>query len=128
MRTVPRELFLPGVPLEAVYRDAAVVTKVENGVSVSSSSQPAIMALMLRQLDVRPGQRVLEIGAGTGYNAALLRELVGPAGAVDTVDIDPEVAGWAAHGSPRRATLMCGRTAQMAPRVGPKARRTTASS
>jgi protein-L-isoaspartate(D-aspartate) O-methyltransferase len=94
-RTVPRELFLPGVPLDDVYSDAAIVTKVEDGVSVSSSSQPAIMALMLRQLDVQPGQRVLEIGAGTGYNAALLRELVGPAGAVDTVDIDAEVADWA---------------------------------
>ena len=94
-RAVPRELFLPGVPLAEVYSDAAIVTKVEDGVSISSSSQPAIMALMLRQLDVQPGQRVLEIGAGTGYNAALLRELVGPDGAVVTIDIDPEVAGWA---------------------------------
>src|SRR5687767_10549210 len=72
---VPRELFLPGVPLERVYQDDAIVTETEDGVGVSSSSQPAIMALMLAQLDVQPGLRVLEIGAGTGYNAALLREL-----------------------------------------------------
>jgi protein-L-isoaspartate(D-aspartate) O-methyltransferase len=44
---------------------------------------------MLTQLDVRPGQSVLEIGSG-GYQAALLRELVGPHGSVTTVDIDPE--------------------------------------
>jgi protein-L-isoaspartate(D-aspartate) O-methyltransferase len=45
---------------------------------------------MLDQLDVRPGHRILEIGSGTGYNAALLAELSGPDGRVVTVDIDPE--------------------------------------
>jgi protein-L-isoaspartate O-methyltransferase len=50
------------------------------------------MALMLERLRLEPGQRVLEIGAGTGYNAALLAALVGPKGHVTTVDIDPEVA------------------------------------
>ncbi len=44
---------------------------------------------MLEQLDVRPGHRVQEIGAATGYNAALLSHLSGEAGAVTTVDIDP---------------------------------------
>jgi protein-L-isoaspartate(D-aspartate) O-methyltransferase len=90
---VPRELFVPDAELQRVYRDEAIVTKVDGGgVALSSSSQPAIMALMLEALDVRPGQRVLEIGAGTGYNAALLSVLVGPRGRVVTVDIDPEVA------------------------------------
>ncbi|HUG16976.1 MAG TPA: methyltransferase domain-containing protein [Thermomicrobiales bacterium] len=93
--TVPREAFVPGLSLDVVYRDEAILTKVEDGVSVSSSSQPAIMALMLEQLDLFPGARVLEIGAGTGYNAALLREITGPSGEVVTVDIDPEVGGWA---------------------------------
>ena len=46
---------------------------------------------MLDQLDVHPGDRILEIGAGTGYNAALLAHLTGPDGQVTTVDIDPEV-------------------------------------
>jgi protein-L-isoaspartate O-methyltransferase len=50
------------------------------------------MAAMLERLDVRPGQRVLEIGAGTGYNAALLKELVGAAGRVVSVELDPVVA------------------------------------
>ena len=47
--------------------------------------------MMLDQLDVHPGQRILEIGAGTGYNAALLADLTGPGGQVTSVDIDPEV-------------------------------------
>ena len=52
---------------------------------------------MLEQLAVRPGHQVLEIGSGTGWNAALLARLVGPAGAVTTVDIEPEVAEQAAR-------------------------------
>ena len=59
---------------------------------------------MLRQLDVRPGMRVLEIGAGTGYNAALLQEMTGETGQVTSIEIDPEVADWARDASRRRAT------------------------
>ncbi|MCZ7546461.1 MAG: methyltransferase, FxLD system [Anaerolineae bacterium] len=90
-RDVPRHLFLPNVPVEQVYRDEAIVTQRIDGVPVSSSSQPAAMAIMLEQLGLRRGQRVLEIGAGTGYNAALMAHIVGEAGEVITVDIDPEI-------------------------------------
>jgi protein-L-isoaspartate(D-aspartate) O-methyltransferase len=90
-RSVPRHLFLPGVALEEVYRDQAIVTKRVDGFRVSSSSQPTIMAVMLEQLGVQPGQRVLEIGAGTGYNAALLAHLVGETGQVVTMDIDDDI-------------------------------------
>jgi protein-L-isoaspartate(D-aspartate) O-methyltransferase len=94
---VPREAFVSEVAsrdgLEAVYRDEAIAAKVDaSGRWLSSSSQPLVMAAMLEQLDLRPGQRVLEIGAGTGYNAALLRELVGDDGEVTSIDIDPELA------------------------------------
>ncbi len=47
---------------------------------------------MLGELRLEPGQRVLEIGAGTGYNAALLEKIAGTEGRVVTVDIDPETA------------------------------------
>src|SRR5438105_1593017 len=89
---VPRELFVPGVPLEEVYRprDAIVIKRIE-GVSVSSASAPEVVALMLAQLDPQPGDRVLEIGAGTGYNAALLAHLVGDGGRVVTLDIDEDL-------------------------------------
>ena len=92
LHAVPRHLFLPGQPPQAAYRDDAIVTKRdEAGQPISSSSQPGMMAIMLAQLDLAPGQRVLEIGAGTGYNAALMSYIVGPSGQVTSVDIDPEL-------------------------------------
>ncbi|HEY6744632.1 MAG TPA: methyltransferase, FxLD system [Mycobacteriales bacterium] len=96
LRAVPRHLFLPGVDAAVVYSDEAVPTRWSaDGRPTSSSSQPAVVAAMLEQLDVRPGHRVLEIGSGTGWNAALLAHLTGPGGSVTTVDIDPEVAAQA---------------------------------
>jgi protein-L-isoaspartate(D-aspartate) O-methyltransferase len=92
LRAVPRHLFLPELRPEWAYTDDAIVTKRdESGRPVSSSSQPAMMAIMLAQLDMAPGQRVLEIGAGTGYNAALIRHIVGGSGQVTSVDIDGEL-------------------------------------
>ncbi len=92
LRAVPRELFLPGLELDEAYRDIAVPThRDQAGTVVSSCSQPSMVALMLEQLSVQPGQRVLEIGAGTGYNAALLRHLVGPGGRVVSIDLDPDI-------------------------------------
>jgi hypothetical protein len=86
---VPRHLFVPHVALEEAYRDTFLATKRQpDGEVISSSSQPEIMAIMLEQLDLRPGQRVLEIGTGTGYNAALLAHVVGEGGRVTTLDLD----------------------------------------
>jgi protein-L-isoaspartate(D-aspartate) O-methyltransferase len=87
-RAVPRHLFLPGVPLARAYADEAVAVQAVDGVTTSSASQPSMMAIMLAQLDLHPGHRVLEIGAGTGYNAALMARLVEPHGRVVAVDID----------------------------------------
>ncbi|MCX6466585.1 MAG: methyltransferase domain-containing protein [Pseudonocardiales bacterium] len=90
-RAVPRHLFLPGRTLAAAYADDAVAVQHVGGVATSSASQPSMVAIMLEQLDLRPGQRVLEIGAGTGWNAGLMAHLVGPAGAVVSVDIDADL-------------------------------------
>jgi protein-L-isoaspartate(D-aspartate) O-methyltransferase len=90
-RAIPRHLFLPDLPLEEVYQDEAIATKMLDGQFVSSSSQPAIMAIMLEQLQLEAGQRVLEIGAGTGYNAALMAHIVGETGQVVTIDIDEDI-------------------------------------
>lgn len=89
-RAVPRHLFLPNIPPEDVYRDLVIPTKFLHGSAISSSSQPTIMAIMLEQLQLQAGQRVLEIGAGTGYNAALLAHIVGDTGHVVTIDIDED--------------------------------------
>jgi protein-L-isoaspartate(D-aspartate) O-methyltransferase len=93
-RAVPRHVFLPTMPAADAYQDEAFVIKTgADGLPLSSSSQPAIMAIMLEQLGIAPGQRVLEIGTGTGYNAALIAHLVGERGTVVTVDIDADLVG-----------------------------------
>jgi protein-L-isoaspartate(D-aspartate) O-methyltransferase len=76
--------------LRGVYDDVPLATRLRDGELVSSSSQPSLMARMLVELEVTDGSRVLEIGAGTGYNAALLAHRLGD-GLVTTVDLDPEI-------------------------------------
>jgi len=88
---VARHVFLPDVGIADIYTDRAFPTKHADGRPISSSSQPAIMAIMLEQLALQPGQRVLEIGAGTGYNAALIAHIVGQGGRVVTIDIDDDL-------------------------------------
>lgn len=77
--------------LARIYSDTALVTRWEQGWPRSSTSQPSLMARMLELLELSPGMRVLEVGAGTGYNAALLAELVGDQHLVVTVDVDEQV-------------------------------------
>ncbi|MEU9035551.1 methyltransferase domain-containing protein [Streptomyces sp. NPDC048352] len=76
--------------LRGVYTDAPLATRLRDGELVSSSSQPSLMAKMLDALEVRDGHNVLEVGAGTGYNAALLCHRLGDA-LVTTVDLDEEI-------------------------------------
>jgi protein-L-isoaspartate O-methyltransferase len=79
--------------IDQVYRDEVLVT-LHTGdpdrTPISSSSAPSAIALMLEALDPHPGERVLEIGTGTGYNAALLSHRLGDA-AVTSIDIDAEL-------------------------------------
>jgi protein-L-isoaspartate(D-aspartate) O-methyltransferase len=80
--------------LRLLYSDRALTTRLSEpadgrpAVPISSSSQPSLMAQMLEDLRLRPGLRVLEIGAGTGYNAALLAHVVG---LVCSLDVDRRV-------------------------------------
>ncbi|MEU9010945.1 methyltransferase domain-containing protein [Streptomyces sp. NPDC048479] len=76
--------------LRGAYADGPLATRVRDGELLSSSSQPSLMARMLEELDVEDGNAVLEIGAGTGYNAALLSHRLGD-DLVTTVDLDPEI-------------------------------------
>lgn len=76
MRAVPRPAFVPAVPVEEAYDEGAVITKrAADGTHLSCASVPSLAAGMLDALQVRPGDRILEIGACTGYNAALVADL-----------------------------------------------------
>lgn len=82
--------------LRAVYADEPLATAYdEECTATSSSSSPAAMAIMLEASELRKGMRVLEIGTGTGYNAALLATIVGNNQRVFTVEIDADVAAQA---------------------------------
>lgn len=84
-----------------VASDEPIITQVDDGATTpghaggqpsSSCSQPSLVAAMLTELDVHEGHRVLEVGTGTGWNAALLAERAGECGHVVSVEVDPAVA------------------------------------
>jgi protein-L-isoaspartate(D-aspartate) O-methyltransferase len=86
---------------DLVAADEPIITQVDDGATApgcaglrpsSSCSQPSLVAAMLTALDVHTGHRVLEIGTGTGWNAALLSERAGAQGHVVSVEVDPAVA------------------------------------
>ena len=83
---VPRHLFVPGHDLARAYSDGPVVLQQRTvhtpdghplQVATSSVSAPSVVAMMLERLRVRDGMRVLEIGTGSGYNAALMAHRLG---------------------------------------------------
>ncbi|PJC28059.1 hypothetical protein CO054_02130 [Candidatus Shapirobacteria bacterium CG_4_9_14_0_2_um_filter_39_11] len=89
-RKVPRHIFLPGIEPQEVYSDVSIITKKIGIEPISSSTQLSLMASMLEILHLKKGMKVLEIGAGTGYNAAIMAELVGDERKIISVDIDAE--------------------------------------
>ncbi|UED88422.1 methyltransferase domain-containing protein [Streptomyces profundus] len=88
----------------------AAITQITEGRPSSSLSAPAVVADMLDSLLAEPGHRILELGAGTGWNAALLAHRVGP-GRVTSVEVDGELAATARNRLARagvRATVEVG--------------------
>jgi len=84
MGEVPRHLFVPGASRSHAYGDHPL--PIGHGQTIS---QPYIVAFMAEAADIAPGDRVLEIGTGSGYGAAVLAKL---AAAVHTIEIVPELA------------------------------------
>ena len=84
MSTVPRHLFVPEGDRAAAYGDHAL--PIGRGQTIS---QPYIVALMTQLLALRGGERVLEVGTGSGYQAAVLAQL---GGEIYSVEIDPVLA------------------------------------
>ena len=88
----PRRDFLPrGVRRRASYDGPLSIA------AGQTNSQPRTVEDMLRLLDVRPGQRVLDVGAGSGWTTALLAHLVGPTGSVLGVELEPELVVFGTH-------------------------------
>jgi protein-L-isoaspartate(D-aspartate) O-methyltransferase len=105
MLAVDRALFMP--PGAPAYDDRAYL--VMSGQTISA---PGVVAFMLEQLELGKGMKVLEIGTGTGYNAALISHMVGPEGKVVSVEILPELHALASKniakiGPPENIELIC---------------------
>jgi len=83
-RKVPRHEFVPPELREYAYSDQPL--PIGHGQTISA---PSMIAIMMETLDLRPGQKVLEVGAGSGYNAALLAEVVGKDGRVVSIERVP---------------------------------------
>lgn len=94
----PREWFLPADQRPLAGEDRAL--PIAHG---QTSSQPTTVMNMLRLLDVRRGQRVLDVGAGSGWTTALLAHLVGADGWVLGLEAIPELAAWGAANLARTA-------------------------
>jgi protein-L-isoaspartate(D-aspartate) O-methyltransferase len=84
MAAVPREAFVPGVPVALAYDDRAL--PIDAGQTIS---QPYMVARMTELLGVEPGDRILEVGTGSGYQAAVLAHL---GAIVTTIERHPDLA------------------------------------
>ncbi len=87
LRTVPRNVFVETSGPGDAYRDAPL--PIGRGQTISA---PHMVAIMLEALDLAPGQKVLEVGTGSGYHAALIGHVVGAEGRVVTLEYETELA------------------------------------
>lgn len=85
MLSIDRKYFVPEKYIEDAYYDVALPIK-----NQSTISAPGVVAFMLSHLDLKKGQDVLEVGTGSGYNAAIIAKIISP-GKLTTTEIDGEV-------------------------------------
>ncbi|MEA1985135.1 MAG: protein-L-isoaspartate O-methyltransferase [Euryarchaeota archaeon] len=90
MMRVPRHLFVPENVRSSAYMDTPL--PIGHGQTISA---PHMVAIMCDLLDLRVGQKVLEIGTGSGYNAAIMAELVGKEGHIYSIERVPQLVDFA---------------------------------
>lgn len=89
-REVNREDFIPENLRQAAYHD--VPLPLLRGKTIS---QPTTVMIMTHALELKPGEKVFEIGTGSGYQAAIIAKIVGPEGNVITTEVVPELVQFA---------------------------------
>lgn len=90
MRRVPREEFLPSEVRDDAYVDTPL--PIGEGQTISA---PHMVAIMVEHFDLKPGHKVLEIGTGSGYHAAVCAEIVAPDGHIYTIERITSLASFA---------------------------------
>lgn len=89
-RKVPREKFIKNGFLEEAYGDYPL--PIGEGQTIS---QPTTVMIMTQALELKPGNKVLEVGAGSGYQAAIISKVIGSKGRLITTEIIPELVKFA---------------------------------
>lgn len=87
MKKVPRHLFIPPAYRSEAYVDSPL--PIGKGQTISA---PHMVAIMCELLDLKEGEKVLEVGAGCGYHAAVVAEIVGKSGRIIAIERIPELA------------------------------------
>jgi protein-L-isoaspartate(D-aspartate) O-methyltransferase len=90
MRRVPREEFLPAELREEAYVDSPL--PIGEGQTISA---PHMVAIMAENLDLEPGQKILEVGTGSGYHAAVCAEVIAPDGHIYSIERITSLASFA---------------------------------
>ncbi len=90
LKKIKRELFVPEKHKNDAYSDCPIPISHNQNIL-----QPSVVVFMTEMLDVREGHKVLEVGAGSGWQAAILGHLVGPNGKVYTVEMDEDLVNFA---------------------------------
>jgi protein-L-isoaspartate(D-aspartate) O-methyltransferase len=90
---VPRERFVWPDQVDKAYLD----TPLPLGETMQTISAPHMVAIMLEELELKRGLKVLEVGCGSGYSAALMAEIVGPEGLVVSIERIPELVEFASR-------------------------------